>query len=106
MNGRYLSRRQDGDEVFVDLAHLLLHNATVGLLLELLAVQPEEEVLLTELRPQELTEAGAARRTLHQSLKGLRPGAGVLQCRLGAMAGKGTRGSIGCFTFCKVPADE
>lgn len=78
----HLFRGKDGDEILVYLTNLLLHHSLIGFLLELLAGQPEHHVLLAELRPQELPEAAAPRRALHDLLKGRGPGAGLFQSRL------------------------
>lgn len=61
----HLFWREDGDEVLVYLTDFLLNHSLVGLLLQLLAGQPEHHVLLAELGPQELPEAAATRRALH-----------------------------------------
>lgn len=61
----YLFRRQYGNVVLVDGAHLLLHGAPVDFLLEVFAGQPEQHVLLAVLRPQELPENIPTRRVPH-----------------------------------------
>lgn len=77
----HLFRGEDGDEILVYLTNLLLDHSLVGLLLKILARQPEHHVLLTELCPQELPEAAAPRRAFHHLLKGRGPGAGLFQGR-------------------------
>lgn len=53
---RHLPGRQDRDVVLVDEARLLLHQLWAILLLEILAGQPEQDVLLTEFAAQEVLE--------------------------------------------------
>lgn len=65
----HLFWREDGDEVLVYLTDFLLNHSLVGLLLQLLAGQPEHHVLLAELGPQKLPEAAATRCALHHLFK-------------------------------------
>lgn len=53
---RHFPGRQDRDVVLVDQARLLLDHFRTALLLEVLAGQPEEYVLLAELAAQEVLE--------------------------------------------------
>jgi len=53
---RHLPGRQDRDVVLVDEARLLLHQLRAALLLEVLAGQPEKDVLLAEFAAQEVLE--------------------------------------------------
>lgn len=70
---RHLLRGQNRDVVLVDKACLLLDRLRVGLFLQLLARQPEEDVLLTVLAAQEVPEYLATARTPHQSVEALAP---------------------------------
>jgi hypothetical protein len=54
--GEHLLRREYGDVVLVDEARLLLHGVGVRLALQLLARQPEHDVLLRVLAAQEVAE--------------------------------------------------
>lgn len=61
-----LFRRQNGDVVLVDGPGPLLDGALVRLSPEFIAGQPEEHVLLAELRAEELSEGVPPRRAAHQ----------------------------------------
>lgn len=83
----HLFRREDGDVVLVDDPGLLLYHTLICLFPELVACQPEEHVLLAELGAQKLSKRVPSRRTAHQLVEGLAPGAHLLQRGLRA-AGK------------------
>lgn len=65
--------RQDGDVILIDHACLLFHKMLAVVLLQLLAGQPEEHVLLAVLGAQKLAEHIAPGWVLHQLLEGVAP---------------------------------
>ena len=61
----YLSGGEDGDIVLIDHPRLLFDLLWVLLLLQVLAGQPEENVLLAVLAPQKLPEHASPAYTVH-----------------------------------------
>lgn len=76
---RHLFGGQYRNVVLVDEARLLLDRLRVGLLLQLLAGQPEEDVLFAVLAPEKVSEYFATARTSHQSVETLSPAPDLIQ---------------------------
>lgn len=93
----HLFRREDGDVVLVDDPGLLLYHTLICLFPELVARQPEEHVLLAEFGAQKLSKRVPSRRTAHQLVEGLAPGAHLLQ--RGLRAAGGNTGTVGMRDF-------
>ena len=88
--GTYLLRRENRNVVFIYDPRFLFNHGFIHFFLQLLARHPEEHVLLAELGPQKLPEGVPARGREHELVKGLSPGAGLLQG--GTRAGGGRKG--------------
>lgn len=71
--------RKYGYVILVNVTRLLLDRLGIALPLELLAGQPEGDVLLAVLAHEELPEELAAGGTLHQLVEGRAPGSDLLQ---------------------------
>lgn len=76
---RHLLGGQYRNVVLVDEARLLLDRLRVGLLLQLLAGQPEEDVLFAVLATEKVSEYFATARTSHQSVETLSPAPDLIQ---------------------------
>lgn len=84
-HSRYLFGRQDGHVVFVYDPGLVIHHRGVRLLLQLLAGQPEKQVVLAVLRAQELPEHLPALQRAQHHLEAPRPRQRLLQARVSAV---------------------